>query len=343
MQDATTAADSAARARTTVFPIVSYSGVTGIQYGATLFRTYRTGRDSATRASSLSLYAARTSKHYAKALAQAERWSADNGLRLRARLEHTSYPLPYYGLGASAADSAEEWYSHGVTVAYLLAQQEWRSANYAFGGLRLVQTRAMEAEPGGAIAPNSIPGSSGGTVVSAELGVVVDAREHLGAPRRGNYARLVASSAARVLGGDFSFRRLTLDARRYAPIGPRGALAVQLQYDGVAGTAPFDQLPMLGADSAMRGYPRGRYRDNHAVTVQAEVRSGYWRRTGAVAFIGAGTVAPDAGRLGRGPWFPTVGLGLRALLVPRDRTLARLDVGFGRRSVGLSVGLGEAF
>ena len=176
-----------------------------------------------------------------------------------------------------------------------------------------------------------------------ELGVVVDPRDNLGTPRTGTYARVISSVAARVLGGDFSFRRLTIDARRYTTLGTNLVGAVQVQYDGVAGTVPFDQLPQIGADSAMRGYPRGRYRDNHAFTAQAELRTGYWKRVGAIAFIGAGTVAPGASDLADGPWYPTGGVGLRALLVPRDRTVARVDLGFGRGSFGINIGIGEAF
>jgi hypothetical protein len=93
----------------------------------------------------------------------------------------------------------------------------------------------------------------------------------------------------------------------------------------------------------MRGYPRGRYRDRHAVTAQAEVRSAHWRRIGAVAFAGAGTVAPAFSKLGTQTWYPSVGAGLRYVLMPKQRTTARVDLAFGRGSFGVSVGIGEAF
>ena len=106
---------------------------------------------------------------------------------------------------------------------------------------------------------------------------------------------------------------------------------------------PFDFMPMIGADTAMRGYARGRFRDQHAFTTQGEFRSGYWRKVGVVGFAGAGIVAPTLSRFSSGPWYPTVGAGLRYLLVPKDRTVARLDLGIGRGSFGISLGIGEAF
>lgn len=336
-------ADSAPQSRLTAFPVVSYSDVTGLQYGATVFLGFRVRNDSITRASSLSSYAAGTAKGHAKSYLQLDRWSANNAGRQRIRLEYLSYPLPFYGLGPATPGSAEEWYSSGVITTQLFAQREWRKSVYVHTGVRHVRARLRETETAGVLQQGVIAGSSGSDVLSTELGVVIDSRDNLGAPHTGAYARLVPSVAAKALGGDFAFRRLTLDARRYQTFGTNHVAAFQLQYDAIAGTAPFDQMPMIGADTAMRGYPRGRYRDQHALTAQAEVRSAYWRRIGAVAFAGAGAVAPTFSKLGTGSWYPSVGAGLRYVLMPRERTVARLDLGIGRGSFGISVGIGEAF
>lgn len=335
--------DSAAPARTTVLPVLSWSEVTGLQYGATIFRSFRAARDPVTRPSSAAVYLAGTSNDYAKAYGQVEHWSAGNRLRVRVRAEYISYPLPYYGIGDDAPDEDEEWYSNGVTTVHAVAQRQIRPSAYLLGGLRAVRSTPRESEADGALATGLVPGSSGSHVMAVEAGLVVDERASPTAPRRGTYARAIVTVAGQVFGGDVSSRRLTIDARRYFPLGPEHVLATQVQYDGVAGTVPFDQLPMLGADSAMRGYARGRFRDRHAVTTQVEWRTGYWRRAGVVAFLGAGTVAPRVARLASGRWFPTAGIGIRALVVPRDRTVARVDLGLGRQSVGISVGIGEAF
>jgi outer membrane translocation and assembly module TamA len=148
--------------------------------------------------------------------------------------------------------------------------------------------------------------------------------------------------AAKVLDTDAAFRRLTVDARRYGPLGAH-VLAVQIQYDGLNGAAPFDLMPMIGADTALRGYPRGRFRDQHAFTSQVELRSARWRRFGAVVFAGAGTVAPRLSDLTSGAWFPSFGAGARYLLSPRYGTIVRADLAVGRSSFGVHLGIGEAF
>jgi outer membrane protein assembly factor BamA len=342
VQSDSTPQDTTQRSRTTVLPVVSYSETTGLQYGAALFRGFRVAERSGTRPSSVSLYAAFTAKKHAKAYAQLDRWSDDNATRSRARVEYMSYPFPFFGVGRSTPDSAEEWYSSGVTTGHFFVERQWRRSLFVHGGLRYTQSRLREFEAGGVLDQRAVPGATGSDVVAASFGIVVDSRNDVGAPSAGTYTRIIPAIASKVFDTDAAFRRLTVDARRYAPLGAH-VLAVQIQYDGLNGTAPFDLMPMIGADTALRGYPRGRFRDQHAFTSQVELRSARWRRFGAVAFGGAGTVAPRLSEMTRGAWFPTFGAGARYLLSPRYRTIVRADLAVGRSSFGIHLGIGEAF
>ena len=342
VQSDSTPKDTTQRSRTTVLPIVSYSEMTGVQYGATLFRGFRVGDAPDTRPSSVSMYGALTTKDHAKAYVQLDRWSADNATRSRARVEYISYPLPFFGIGRTTPDSAEEWYSSGVSTVQFFVDRAWRRSLFAHGGLRYTRSRLREFDAGGILDTGVIAGAPRSDVVTMSAGIVFDSRNDVGAPRAGTYARVVPSLAAKVLGSDAAFRRLTIDARRYDALGAH-VMAFQAQYDGLAGTAPFDLMPMIGADTALRGYPRGRFRDQHAFTTQAELRSAHWRRFGAVIFVGAGTVAPRFPDLTSGPWFPTVGGGLRYVLSPRYRTIVRADLAVGRGTFGVHLGIGEAF
>jgi outer membrane protein assembly factor BamA len=334
--------DTAQRSRTTVLPVISYSEVTGVQYGATVFRGFRVGSDAATRPSTVSLYVARTAKDHSKAYLQLDRWSGNNMTRSRARVEYLSYPLPFYGIGPSTPDSAEEWYSSGVTTVQSFVDRAIRPTLFLHGGLRYTRSRLREAESGRLLDGGGIAGTPGSDVLAASLGVVVDSRNDVGSPRSGTYARIIPSVAAKVLGADAVFRRLTIDGRRFQALGAH-VLALQMQYDGLSGSAPFDLMPMIGSDTALRGYPRGRFRDQHAFTTQAELRTPRWRRFGGVLFAGAGAVAPRATDLPSGRWFPSAGAGVRYLLSPRYRTIVRADLAVGRGSFGVHLGIGEAF
>jgi hypothetical protein len=61
------------------------------------------------------------------------------------------------------------------------------------------------------------------------------------------------------LGSEFGFRRLRVDLRGYRALPQRHVLAAQLLLQGVGGAAPFDQLALIGSNSAMRGYVPGRF------------------------------------------------------------------------------------
>ncbi len=328
--------------RTLVLPVVGYSEVTGLQYGATAFRSHRPDNPDA-RASTEAIYFARTAREHTKAYAQVERWSNDNALHWRARIDYRSYPLPYFGIGNATSDSVEEWYSGGVATAQLDAQQEIRPHLYVMAGWRLLHTSMREVEAGGALAGGTVPGSSGGTVSEIRSGIAWDSRDTPVAPRHGTWARVLLSAASDRWGSGFGYTRVTLDARRYHGLSRGFSMAAQLQIDAVRGSVPFDLLPMIGADSAMRGYDRGRYRDAAATTTQVELRSPFWQRAGFVVFAGAGTVADRLSGLASGSWYPTIGAGGRWLISPASRLALRLDLAFGRGSLGLNAGVGEAF
>src|SRR5688572_1566490 len=207
------------RPKTTVLPVVSYSEVTGLQYGATVLRGFRKSADSSTRASSLSAYFAHTAKDYVKWYLQADLWSAGNSVRWRSRWEYISYPLPFFGISTSSPDSAEEWYSSGVLTVHVFTQRAVRAATYLHAGARYVRSELREWEAGRMLAssafPGALPGGPGISVVTAELGVVVDTRDNLVAPRAGTFARIIPSLASKAIGSDFVFTRFTMDGRRY--------------------------------------------------------------------------------------------------------------------------------
>ena len=342
LQEGAAVPDTASRAKLTVLPVVSYSEVTGLQYGGAVFRSFRVGRDSGTRTSALAAYAAWTAEGHSKAHGQLDYWSPGNANHHRFRVEHISYPLPYFGIGRDSPDSAEQWYSSAVTTVQLFTERRWRGPVYLHGGARYVRAHARDIEPALDPSLTPVPRPSGCAVGSVFLGVVIDSRDNSGSPRSGSYVRVLPSLSWQ-RGTPGAISRLTTDARRYQSLGEDRVIAWQLQYDGTAGYLPFDLLPMIGADTAMRGYARGRFRDRHALTGQVELRSGHWRRVGAVAFAGAGTVAATLGAVASGAWYPSAGAGLRYLLSPRERTVARLDLGIGRGTFGVSVGIGEAF
>lgn len=60
--------------------------------------------------------------------------------------------------------------------------------------------------------------------------------------------------AARALGGDFSFRRLLINTRYHAPLGPRHAFEARLLLGVAGGETPRQKRLALGGTGTLRGY-----------------------------------------------------------------------------------------
>jgi outer membrane protein assembly factor BamA len=294
------------------------------------------------------VYAARTANNHTKAFAQMDGWVARNRRHVRVRVEYISYPLPFFGIGANSPNEAEEWYSAGVTSAHGFDQRAIGEGLYVLLGLRSTKRRMRETETDGPLQTLVSAERAQLRTIHLQFGLVHDTRDDISAPQHGAYTRVITSvppvpalpGASRYV----RFVRHTIDARRYVPVGTGPVIALQAQYDATVGTrVPFDHMAMIGADTAMRGYARGRFRDRQAIATQAEFRSGYWHRIGVVTFAAVGAVAPRIEDFATTRWHPAAGLGLRYRFVPPERSTLRLDLAFGRRSIGLNMGINEAF
>ena len=329
--------------RLTVLPVLGSAPETGVQYGATVGRLFRRGPASTTRTSMDLVFVAYTSKDQLKVFLQRELWTRENAWRLTGRLEYTDFPTPYFGVGDDAPEAAEEWYTARAWFLEASAQRKVRPALFVSGGYRVRRTTIEDLEPDGALAVGDIDGVEGGTISQVVGGLIYDTRDNTFAAHRGALIDLQVAGASRATGSDFTFGRYTLDARAYRALARGYVAAAQVFVEATSGRPSFDQLSLIGTDTHMRGYVRGRYRERNLAATQVELRTPYWKRLGVVAFAGGGVIADELGRLGSGRVLPTYGAGVRYLLFPAERSAIRVDFGVGRGSNGLYVSFAEAF
>lgn len=329
--------------RVTVLPVFGSAPETGVQYGATVARLFRQGPAATTRSSTDQIFVTYTAKQQLKAFVQRELWTRDNVWRLRGRVEFTDYPLPYFGIGGDAPEAAEEWYTARAFLVQAFAQRQIRPSVFLSAGYRYTHTSVEDLEADGALINRGVDGADGGTISQLIGSVIYDSRDNPFAARAGRYLDLQVAGASEATGSDFTFGRYTLDARGYRGIGSGHVVAAQVLLETTSGRPSFDQLALVGADTHLRGYARGRYRDRHLASAQAEFRTAYWRRIGGVVFAGGGVIADQVGDLPEGRFIPTVGAGVRYMLFPAERSAIRVDFGVGRGSGGLYVAFAEAF
>ena len=248
----------------------------------------------------------------------------------------STYPDVFYGLGPEAPDEQEEDVTSRYVDAILQAEQQvgagWRV------GLRGRVRREVvtEVETSGLLDGPGIPGRDASTVIGIGPVVSRDTRDRLFYPRRGQFVTAYVVVHPEALGSTFGFTRAVLDARQFISLGEGHTLAVQAYGEAVSGAAPFSVLPQLGGPLQMRGYRKGRFRDDVYATAQGEWRFPVWGRFDGAFFASAGAVAGRVDALGAEGWEVAGGASIRYRLNDEGVHI-RLDYAIGREGAGLYI------
>jgi hypothetical protein len=131
--------------------------------------------------------------------------------------------------------------------------------------------------------------------------------------------------AADALGGDFSFRRFTGQARAGRAIGARHTAVGRILAGFTGGTPPPQRRFALGGLGTLRGYALKEFRGENALVATAEWTIATRPRLPSVVFFYDGGAAWTGGSDGAG-WKSGAGAGLEWRFLTRGR--ARVDVAF---------------
>lgn len=171
-------------------------------------------------------------------------------------------------------------------------------------------------------------------LMQLRLGVERDGRDHPGRPKTGSTIACAASVAAATRDQKFGFVRFEADVSRYLhlfhgrTLRLRAAASVAEPLSG--DRIPFYELGELGGRESLRGFERGRFRDEGVLLGSIEYRYPIQPRVvDAILFADAGRVFADLGNDNADrAVHADGGVGLRAW-GPRGVLMA-LDVGFSR-------------
>ena len=325
------------------FPIVSYKPETRWNLGISITNIFRASKDGITRPSYVRLNVAYSQEKQFSIRPNMEYFTKGNKWNIRTLYGYTKFAENFWGIGKEAAASNKELYSFNqhkfsLKVAHQVLPHLFVGPQYGFEQLYHVAPLK-----GGLLESSNLTGSKGYRVSGAGLTVYYDNRDHVYYPYKGQMVELSALVNGTILGSEYNYYNITLDARKYLHLWKENVLALQGYVTMNDGTIPFRMLGVIGSEVFMRGYYNGRFRDNHAMAFQAELRKTIWGPIGCVVFLGGGTVAhtPDDLVVGIKPNY---GLGLRVKAIRKERVNARIDYGFGTQgNKALYVGLNEAF
>lgn len=207
-------------------------------------------------------------------------------------------------------------------------------------------------EPGDISLPIEVaaPLHPGGRVNSLKLGVIDDTRDVRSNPRSGTWTSLNYEQAGALLGGGTEFGKVTVDYRRYFPLG-EDVVAVRLMGGTTFGSPPLFESFSVGGANTLRGYEPDRWRGESLLLGNLEYRRAINKSLTAVGFVDIGdayggtfrTVVPGFDiEAGDQNFEPHVGVGAGLRVVTPIGPI-RLDMGFGEEGSQAHFSFGHTF
>ena len=176
----------------------------------------------------------------------------------------------------------------------------------------------------------NITGKSGGKISGTGFLITWDSRNNAFSPSKGFYVQYYVAYYGKGIGSDFDFTIRSIDIRKYFSFKKERVLAFQLNLVSTIGDTPVRDLAFIGSNSYMRGYYEGRYADYNMIAFQGEFRVPVKGRWGFTTFAGVGRVGSTLGDVFQiHSLKPSIGIGLRYALRPKEKLNLRLDAGFG--------------
>ena len=251
------------------------------------------------------------------------------------------YLYDFFGIG-NEADGEETYFANFPRFRINVLK---KVNSNMFAGIRywMDDYNISKTDPNGLLENEVITGSKGGIFSGAGLIFIYDTRDQPYASEKGFYAEYIMYRNGKRFGSDFEFSKIFLDLRYFYKNKWDHVIALQSFTEFTGGDAPFNQLALLGGTRKMRGYVKGRYRENHMQLLQAEYRAHLFWRIGVVAFGSLGAVENRLVDFEGEDIRYAVGAGLRLRLTEAEKINLRIDMGFGKNTKGFYVTIGEAF
>lgn len=322
-------------------PVVFYTPETHIAYGVLGVCLLRT--DSTARTSNIDFAVIQTQNRQTVIEPTYTIFTKQEKFLIRGLLLYAKYPELYYGIGHGTTKDQEELISYKSLRSHNRFLRRVKRGWFVGLQQQYFKTFDIHRSSDRPLPAQTLVGELGSVVNGVGVASVVDTRDNIYSPVRGWYADVALMEYGKGLGSEFSFTQYLFDIRHYRSLSPNTVLAGQLYLNLNQGEVPYKQAATLGGSSLLRGYYNGRYRDNNALVLQAELRQRLVGRLGGVVFASAGDVSHRVGEFALRDLKLTGGAGLRFLISRKEHLNIRFDAAVGANTHGFYVNISEAF
>lgn len=335
--------DSCAEKTNKLLPIAFFTPETRIGIGGLFYKVFESANcDSVKQKSIIQTYLTIT---------QNRQYALENDWRIFAkhqkymftgRLDYTRFPEFFFGIGNNTSHAMKELYSFDLIKLNTKNQKKIDNNWYLGLSNELQYLFSVEKKAKGMMEDEKVKGTNGYFINGLGLTLTFDKRNNVLNTTKGSFLEISGSSFHSLLGSEFGFSRFTFDARKYYTLG-KISVGTQVYLQTNEGVVPFRALPVLGGASNLRGFYRGRFRDNNMTLIQTEMRMPLIWRIGLAAFTGMGQVASSINQFRADEFKYNFGTGLRYKINKKDNVNIRFDVGFTNEGHGFYVVFAEAF
>ena len=230
----------------------------------------------------------------------------------------------------------------GTNSTFAMAQVERRIYDKLYGGINAFYINAKTEFD----LPEWVPDSLVQEEVNLNnVGYVLnyDKRENQFNPRGGFNIEFKHGFYRDWLNSDYNFQKFEFTYNHFFRIrNNNNILVTRVNAKISTGNVPFQGQNVVGQDD-IRGYSSGKYRNNQVYAIQTEYRWRFYKKWGMVGFVGMASAVDTMADIPDEDLLPGVGLGLRYMMIEKERINIGIDIATGKDDWGLYFRIGESF
>ena len=339
-----TPTDSLKKVKIGLLPSAFYSPETRLGFGGFFYTYFKLSKnDTIIKKSNTQSYISYTLNKQFAFENDFQLWFKKNKYYLTGANDYSRFPQFFYGIGNNTKEEDKIMISFDVVK--IQAKGFIKLSKDVYGGIffqyQNIYNQDVKLMSGSACM--EIYGNMGFEAKGIGPIFMIDKRDNPLNPAKGSYLEASYVDYKNIISNQNRFTSLTIDARKYVTFFKR------LIWNGSAyisynkGEVPYKMLSEIGGAHFLRGYYKGRFRDNNMVILQQEFRMPVYKIFGVALFGGIGSVAKSLDQFKTNEIHYDYGVGLRIRVNKKENTNIRIDYGFTKDSQGLYVVFAEAF
>lgn len=327
-----------------ILPSVFFTPETNFGFGGLLYSNFKIGKaDSVTRKSNTQTYLSYTVNKQISIESDYQLWLNKNNYLLIGKIDYSRFPQLYFGIGNNTSNGNKMNISLDAFKINLKNLKRFYKNCYL--GVIFNYQNYFNQTSQLNNTDNMVPVYGHMGFCAAGIGplLVIDKRNNPLNPSKGSYIEASYIDYKYIFNNHYKFIAFTVDARKYCTLLNKIIWNGNIYANFNKGEVPYKLLSEIGGARFLRGYYKGRFRDNNMVVIQNEFRMPVYKSIGVALFGGIGEVANTINQFKTNQVHYNYGVGLRLRINKKENTNIRIDYGFTKDSQGLYIVFAEAF